>query len=294
MKKQMQLVKNFLSRKKQPLITISLLSFVVVGYQNCQQNEEFYDIPSALAISAPAGNEPSEPLIPSDPSEPDTNICENGSSSDLICNPLGGGDQPTPGGGRRNGLIATLIEGKSGWGHLDKYVDGYKHPEDLYFSNFNVPKRSFLDGFGYSDTDYLKNQNGAKLIEWFSIKARGYIGLPEDAEEGYYHIATITDDGIRINVDGKLILANANEHAPTLDCASELVHFTKGKELPFELSYFQGPRYEIALMTFIKKIDDPSTFKKSSFCSSGQGPETLVNNGYKVISPDWFTLPDGY
>ena len=47
-------------------------------------------------------------------------------------------------------------------------------------------------------------------------------------------------------------------------------------------------------MLGIKKVDDPTKYKKSSLCSSQNGPESLINQGYKVISPSWFTLPAGY
>lgn len=270
--------------KKQALITVSLLACVVVSYQNCQQTEDFYEktLDVAPVVEAPD-------LTP--PVEEGPTLCENGSTDDLICNPLGG-DVPskTP----RAGLIASLYEGKENFSNFNIYLtDGYRHPESIYFSNFNVPARSFSEGFSIGENDFLKTQKGSKLIEWFAIEAKGNLVLPKDKEEGFYHIVTISDDGIIVKVDEKTIISNPTNHAPQIDCAKELVEMTKDSEKPFELGYYQGPRYTIALMTFIKKVD-PTTYKKSALCSKAGNVQALLDEGYSVISPDWFTLPDGY
>lgn len=299
MKKFYSRIKEVAVSKKQPLITTSLLICVVGLYQNCQQ-EEFFE-KAALkgsiespTIETPSGGKDDGDIV-------DVPLCDKGNSADLICNPLGGGGDPTgpveppsvP--QARLGLIANLYEGQNEWNNIDRYFSqGYKHQENIYFSNFNVPTRAFDEGFGYSADDYLKNRNGEKLIEWFAIEARGNITLPESESGGSYHIASLSDDGIRIKVSGEVILNNPNTHGATLDCASKLIELNKGEEKPFELAYFQGPRYHIALITMIKKVDDPASFKKSSVCSSGQSYQKLIDEGYKVIGPSWFTLPAGF
>jgi hypothetical protein len=278
-------------RKKQPIVTGLLLSLVVVGYQNCQQNEDYFKMAEVSAIATPVADVlPPEQTEGQEPA-PEVNPCANGSSTDLICNPLGG-DQPIP--TARSGLIANLYEGKYNFNSINIYLtDGYKHPESIYFSNFNVPARSFDQGFSIGENDFLKTQTGSKLIEWFAIEATGNITLPADQEEGFYHIVTISDDGILVKVDGKTLISNPSPHAPMIDCSKELVELVKGKEKSFELTYYQGPRYQIALMTFIKKVD-PATYAKSNLCGTANGPDALKKQGYSVISPEWFTLPAGY
>ena len=285
-----------LKKKKQPLITTALLACVVVSYQNCQQSEFI----EREALSAAISDEPLENIVqPPELDKDDKSLCEDGKAEDLICNPLGsGGPTPveTPSVPKSKlGLIGNIYEGQSNWNHIDRYIkDGFKHPESMYFSNFNVPTRSFSDGFGFGADDYLKNKGGEKLIEWFAIEAKGHIVLPESEEAGYYHIASISDDGIRVTVGGEDIINNPNVHAPTLDCAKQLIKLEKGEEKSFELLYFQGPRYHIALQTFIKKIDDPQHFMRSGHCSKVNSTAGLLEEGYKVISPSWFTLPTGY
>ncbi|MBC7711940.1 MAG: hypothetical protein H7177_01275, partial [Rhizobacter sp.] len=181
------------------------------------------------------------------------------------------------------------------WNNLDQYfTEGYQHEENMYFSNFDVPTRAFDEGFGYAADIFLRNRNGEKLIEWFAIKANGNMVLPDSETSGLYQIVTISDDGIQVTIDGKTIISNKGVHAPTVDCATELVQFNSKEEKSFELGYFQGPRVLISLQTFIKKIDNAADFTKESFCSTGSGPDVLIQNGYKIISPAWFTLPAGY
>jgi hypothetical protein len=305
MKKIIAKVLSAAHKRRQPLITTALLTCMVISYQNCQQ-QEFYGKEDIADMNVGSSNLPSvaEPVDTTGPvvTPAKGNICENGSTSTLICNPLGGGEvspNPTPitpvKDSSRMGLIANIYEGKSQMNNLGRYfTEGFKHPEDLYFSNFNIPNRYFDEGFGFSDGEYLKTIKGEKLIEWFAIQAKGHIVLPENAAEGFYHIVTISDDGIEVSIDGKAILSNQGTHSAVADCAVQLVELKKGEAKDFQLRYFQGPRYHIALMTFIKKIESPSSFKRPSICSTTGSPQKLKEQGYNVIAPEWFTLPDNF
>ncbi len=223
-------------------------------------------------------------------------LCHKGNKrKNFICNPLDGGVLTEPTAPlfpkHRLGLIATLYEGKN-WYNLDDYPRGFKQPSSVYFSNFNTPTQAFDDGFKTSD-GFLTNQNGEKLIEWFAIFSKGNITLPENKESGFYHIITLSDDGVRVTVNGKVILNNPSAHAPILDCATEVIKLSKGGEQPFALDYFQGPRYHIALMTFIKKVNGPTDVKQP-FCGRSSDVNAVLRAGYEVIDPSFFTLPAGY
>lgn len=307
MKKMISKLMSILHKRRQPLVTTALLMCVVVSYQNCQQ-QEFYQKENLSEIDKGASITPSvnTPVLETDPAAPPIkgNICENGSTNTLICNPLGGGEvtpMPTPAPSApikdlsRMGLIANIYEGQANWNSMGRYfTEGFKHPEDLYFSNFNIPNRYFDSGFSFSDGDFLKTVKGEKLIEWFAILANGHIVLPEKEPAGFYHIITISDDGIEVSIDGKVIISNTGTHAAVTDCAGQLIELKKDEARKFQLKYFQGPRFHIALMTYIKRIEDPAAFKKSSVCSTVVAPAKLVELGYKVIAPEWFTLPDSF
>lgn len=294
-------LKAAIYKKRQPLTTSILLILVVISYQNCQQSE-FYekdelakldDRSTVPDIAAPIKDEPVVEVPPKNET-----ICDKANPQELICNPLGNGptDPSTPIDPIKNahelGLIANLYEGQYGWGSLDRYfVEGYKHPTPIYFSNFNVTPRSFSEGFNFSDSEFLKNKAGNRLIEWFAIEAKGQLALPESAAEGYYHITTISDDGIEVKINNKAIISHKGTHAPAVDCANDLVKLTKDEAAEFQLRYFQGPRYQIALMTFIKKVEDPSLFNKKEACLEKGNAESLKKLGYTVIAPQWFKLP---
>lgn len=276
MKDSLKALGDRISKKKFPILTTAGLVLLTAGFQNCQRSDEYYEKADLVASR-------------------NVRFCQDGSSDNLICNPFGGpgtGDD-TPGLSDRSGLIGYLFEGQDNWNDLGRYInEGYRHPEAIYFSNFNVPVRSFDEGF-FLANDFLRDRSGERLIEWFGIRVEGQISLPIDKAEGAYHMATLSDDGISISVDGNLIVNNPGTHSVTRDCASSIIDFQRGVERDFELRYFQGPRYHIALMVFIKRIDRPGSFDTRN-CASGNTPEALLAAGYEVVSPSWFTVPQGF
>jgi hypothetical protein len=286
---------------KYPAISSALLGLVLLGYQNCTEESGFSPLGS-ISLTATPG----EVILPDKIPDSEKTLCEDEKNKDtLICNPLGGGNPPAvdptkevdvPSVPKSElGLIAKIYEGQNQWNDLNRYArEGYEHPEKMYFSNFNVPNRSFTEGFTYGDKDFLKDKNGAKLVEWFGISAFGHIVLPENGTDGYYHIATISDDGVKVTVGDELLINALVPMSATIKCASKLVYLEKGVKQTFQLDYYQGPRTEIALMAFIKKVNDPTKFNVSKDCGSGSAPKTLQDKGYEVISPSYFTLPDTF
>lgn len=285
MKRMIKDALSVISSKKYPILTTVLLTGVSLSYQNCESDGYAAIAGSTTSISVDTPIDNGETLCSSDASR-----------ADLICNPLGGGtdkgnDIPSVP-VRKLGLIAKLYEGEADWNDINRYPSGYEHPEKIYFSNFNVPVRAFDLGFSNGDS-YLKNRDGDRLIEWFSISARGFITLPANESDGYYEIVTMSDDGVKVSVDDELIINAPGTQSPRMMCATSLIHLKKDELKKFQLDYFQGPRVLIALMTFIKKVDDPASYKAASFCSQYSDNFTmLLDSGYKVISPAYFVLPD--
>jgi len=267
----------------------------------CNKGDEFFEKEKAAIESGGVGEViviPPEVLppeeLPNKEADAPVELCKDPSNSDLICNPLGGGVDKSGDVAAKPksvlGLIASIYEGQPNFNHMDRYLsEGFKHPEMLYFSNFDVPTRSFDSGFGVGQ-NFLQSVTGEKLIEWFAIVASGHILLPLNEEPGLYHIVTLSDDGVRVKVGDTALISNPGVHAPTLDCSASLFELKRDEEKKFELQYFQGPRYHIALMTFIKKVEDPQSFNLREACSAGNSFDPL-SIGYKVISPAWFTLP---
>jgi hypothetical protein len=82
----------------------------------------------------------------------------------------------------------------------------------------------------------------------------GKLKVPAD---GNYQFSTLSDDGVQVNVDGRLIIDNPNVHAPTIDCSpqGQYVYLYKDQEVDLVVNYFQGPRFHIALQLLWRRVD---------------------------------------
>jgi len=102
----------------------------------------------------------------------------------------------------------------------------------IYAPLLNVTPRSFKEGFpGVTDR-----------FEWFAIDYKGKIFLPQDRDFTFY---LLSDDGARLIIDGKTVIDNDGIHPPVE--RSGRVSLKKGFHT-VEVQYFQGPRYEVALV----------------------------------------------
>ncbi|WP_456341881.1 PA14 domain-containing protein [Thermovibrio sp.] len=102
----------------------------------------------------------------------------------------------------------------------------------MYTPVLNVTPRSFREGFpGITDR-----------FEWFAIDYKGKIYVPQDREFTFY---LLSDDGAKLIIDGKTVIDNDGIHLPTEKSAT--VRPSKGIHT-VEVRYFQGPRYEVALV----------------------------------------------
>ena len=99
-------------------------------------------------------------------------------------------------------------------------------------TTLNIQPQSFTAGFpGVTDR-----------FEWFAIDYTGRISL---AEAGTYTFRLTSDDGSRLYIDGREVIDNDGIHGPgNMDAEVEL---TAGIH-DVRVSYFQGPREEIALV----------------------------------------------
>jgi len=107
----------------------------------------------------------------------------------------------------------------------------------IYTSSLNVPPQSFLDGF----------PGVTRRFEWFAIDYTGRFWI-ETA--GRYRFALTSDDGADLWIDGQLVIDNDGQHpARELAGAADLAHGVHR----IRVSYFQGPREEVALILKIAR-----------------------------------------
>jgi hypothetical protein len=102
----------------------------------------------------------------------------------------------------------------------------------IYTSSLNVPPRDFSDGF----------PGVTRRFEWFAIDYTGrfWIDKPDS-----YRFSLESDDGSKLYIDDKLVINNDGVHPP--QTVTRSINLTGGIHR-IRVSYFQGPRFHVALM----------------------------------------------
>lgn len=194
-----------------------------------------------------------------------------------------------------------------------------KVPETLYLSDVNVPARAFESGFATTDSSVIKDTAGAALIEYFGLKMDTLLKLGPNDPEGYYELATVSDDGtvvqIKENDQWVTIIDNDGNHAPKMGCMSGRIHMTRTTRLPVRIFYNQGPRWIISnvLMWNYRGTSSstvgaglPSDTQIKVHCgveshnmfwnATTSAPQTYINDlvaaQWKTVSTLNFQLPD--
>jgi len=102
----------------------------------------------------------------------------------------------------------------------------------IYTSSLNVPPQNFTQGF----------PGVTKRFEWFAIDYTGRFWI---AEPGTYRFALLSDDGSKLYIDDDLVIENDGVHAAREQEGE--AHLAAGIHR-MRVSYFQGPRMEVALV----------------------------------------------
>jgi hypothetical protein len=102
----------------------------------------------------------------------------------------------------------------------------------IYTSSLNVPPQDFKQGF----------PGVTKRNEWFAIDYTGRFWI---ADPGLYSFALLSDDGAELYIDDQVVIDNDGLHPPLeMKGAIELA----GGLHRIRVSYFQGPKFQIALV----------------------------------------------
>lgn len=111
----------------------------------------------------------------------------------------------------------------------------------IYTTSLNVPAQAFDQGF----------PGVTKRFEWFAIDYSGKFWV---SKAGSYSFRLTSDDGSKLFVDDALVIDNDGVHA-TQD-RSGMVDLEQGKHT-IEVSYFQGPRFQVALVLQVASPGEP-------------------------------------
>lgn len=266
-----------------------------------------------------AGN--SYALVVPDPS-PSPTQTTGGDSSTQVCNPLGGGETT----GLDNGLYGRLRYIPNDNAPRPQVIADFFGPNgadagvDLYFNQLFVPTRYFSAGFQTQDGTTLTTPAGNTLYEWFEISFQSTLRLSTSDQAGQYQFAILSDDGSILSVDqgnGFQQLINNDGQTPSrLACATSTIQFDNSTALPIKVDYFQGPRYNIALILLWREIpvtscgaNESEALRDPACGESGNNeffnwdetgsPSTptdvwigMLNRGWKVLNVDNYYLPD--
>jgi len=123
----------------------------------------------------------------------------------------------------------------------------------IYTTALNVPPQDFQNGF----------PGVTKRFEWFAIDYTGRFWIEKP---GTYKFQLISDDGSKLYIDDEVLIDNDGQHPPqTMMAVTQL----SGGIHRLRVSYFQGPRFHVALQLMV----------------AGQGEE------FRVFSTDEFKPP---
>jgi hypothetical protein len=120
----------------------------------------------------------------------------------------------------------------------------------IYTSSLNLPPQDFKQGF----------PGVTKRNEWFAIDYTGRFWI---ANPGVYRFSLLSDDGSKLYIDDQVVIDNDGVHAPEEKTgAAEL----SGGLHNIRVSYFQGPKWQIALVLKIAgQGEEPRVFSTDEF-----------------------------
>ncbi len=102
----------------------------------------------------------------------------------------------------------------------------------IYTSKLDIPPRAFDTGF----------PGVTNHFEWFAIDYTGRFWIDQPA---VYRFSLLSDDGAKLYIDGHLVVDNDGTHPPTERHGKTNL---AGGLHRIRVSYFQGPRFHVALM----------------------------------------------
>ncbi len=111
----------------------------------------------------------------------------------------------------------------------------------IYTASLDIPSQDFHQGF----------PGVTKRFEWFAIDYTGKFWIEKAAA---YNFSLTSDDGAKLYIDDAEIINNDGQH-PVLE-KSGSVELTTGVHR-IRVSYFQGPRFHVALVLKVAGPDEP-------------------------------------
>ncbi len=177
-----------------------------------------------------------------------------------VCDPFQAGVSA-----RDRGLVGHLLylkDDQPRYTHIDDYIEN-AHPIEsiVYFDQVFIPTRAFDLGFYTQDGQLVLNHNDEPIYEYFALRLESKLTLSEAEEPGWYQMAVLSDDGSKIVEklpDGseEIIVDNGLQTATRMGCSVRSIYMDRETKKDIVLTYFQGPRYHIAMTVLWRPMPD--------------------------------------
>ena len=223
-----------------------------------------------------------------------------------VCDPFNSGASA-----QDRGLVGNLLyltDDQPRYSKINDYLDNATPIQStLYFDRIFVPTRAFDLGFYTQAGELVLNNNDEPIYEYFALRLESQLTLAANEQPGWYQLAILSDDGAVLsekNADGSLTTIVDNDgNTPTrMGCAVESIYMDYGTKKDIVLSYFQGPRYHIALTVMWRPLpvgDDPAALVSDIECGrrgnsryfdSTKVPSEPTSTFYELLERQWKPL----
>jgi hypothetical protein len=229
-----------------------------------------------------------------------------------VCDPMGGDNDPRSNAGLKADLYWLPSTAAAANSTSDLISRGTKSSKTLFFTQLNVPTRLFNTGFVADSGSAVTTDTGEMLIENFAMRFSSVLRLAPTQAEGLYELAVLSDDGTVLRLrddDGiyKPVVDSDGNHPTRMGCSAQAINFTRDTEKLLQLDYYQGPRYHIALVVMMRKLNagqapgkDPSCGMSSNEAwfdyNHASAPQKAYNDllarGWQVLTADNYAIPN--
>ena len=156
-----------------------------------------------------------------------------------------------------SGLQGTVYHIHHNTARLPKF-DKMKSVGTIYTTSLNIPPQDFQQGF----------PGVTKRFEWFAIDYAGRFWIPKP---GVYRFVLTSDDGSKLYIDDELAVDNDGQHPPVTQSANVTL---SGGIHRIRVSYFQGPRFQVALQLQVAGEGEKLRFFSTDEFKPPPNPET--------------------
>jgi len=189
----------------------------------------------------------------------------------------------------------------------DYFEHGQTIPSTIYLDRLFIPTRAFDLGFYTETGEVVLNSSGEPLYEKFALRMETQLALAENEQEGWYQLATLSDDGssvILVDENGQqdVLIDNDGNHPTRMGCAVHSVYMTKENHKSAIITYHQGPRYHIAMTLLWRPLPegaDPNSpvsdiecgrSGNSRYFDSNFVPSKPMTPYYEILERGWKVL----